>query len=74
VSDRRLTLLSTVAIACIDLYRSLRHETGVCRYSPSCSEYARGAVLKYGAWRGSILALRRLARCRPPHGGDDPVP
>jgi putative membrane protein insertion efficiency factor len=46
-----------------------------CRFYPSCSQYALQAVEQYGAWRGSILAVRRLARCHPFHcGGYDPVP
>jgi putative membrane protein insertion efficiency factor len=46
-----------------------------CRYTPSCSEYAAEAVRTHGAWRGTGLALRRLARCHPFGGhGHDPVP
>jgi len=46
-----------------------------CRYTPTCSQYAREALLKYGVLRGLALALKRLSRCHPFHaGGYDPVP
>lgn len=46
-----------------------------CRYMPTCSEYALQALEKYGAVKGSYLAVRRILRCNPLHkGGYDPVP
>ena len=46
-----------------------------CRFHPSCSEYAREAIDRHGAGKGSWLTLRRLGRCHPYHpGGFDPVP
>ena len=47
----------------------------VCRYYPSCSAYALGAVQEHGLVIGSALAVRRLARCHPwAEGGIDDVP
>ena len=46
-----------------------------CRFTPTCSEYAREAVTRHGVGRGLSLAARRLARCHPFNaGGADPVP
>jgi uncharacterized protein len=51
------------------------HRPPVCRFTPSCSEYAVQALVGHGAARGSLLALRRLVRCRPGgRRGPDPVP
>ena len=46
-----------------------------CRYTPTCSEYAIEAVDRYGAVRGSFMAVRRVLACNPfARGGYDPVP
>lgn len=45
-----------------------------CRFTPTCSEYARLAVLEYGAVKGSWLALGRLLRCQPLHPGGIDLP
>lgn len=48
---------------------------GCCRFSPTCSEYAREAVVLHGALKGGWLSLLRILRCHPFHpGGYDPVP
>ena len=46
-----------------------------CRYQPTCSAYAIEALQTHGAFRGSVLAAKRIARCHPWGGhGYDPVP
>jgi hypothetical protein len=46
-----------------------------CRFYPTCSDYARIAVIRFGPLRGSLLTGWRLLRCQPLcHGGEDPVP
>lgn len=47
----------------------------VCRFTPTCSEYARQAIEKYGVLKGGWLAIKRISKCHPWHeGGYDPVP
>lgn len=47
----------------------------ICRFEPSCSEYSRQAILKYGIFKGSWLMIRRISSCHPYNpGGYDPVP
>src|SRR5216117_2206492 len=46
-----------------------------CRFTPTCSQYGLDAVKTHGAWRGSLLSIRRICRCHPWGGeGYDPVP
>lgn len=48
---------------------------GQCRFSPTCSHYAEEAIRIHGAFKGSILMVRRVLRCNPfGRGGLDPVP
>lgn len=49
-----------------------------CRFIPTCSAYALEAVEKYGAWKGGLMAVKRLSKCHPFHRQKsveyDPVP
>ena len=48
---------------------------GQCRYDPTCSEFASGAIKTHGSLSGSWLALKRITRCNPGRSrGYDPVP
>ena len=45
-----------------------------CKYQPTCSEYAKQAIEKYGAIKGSFLAVKRILKCNPfSKGGYDPL-
>lgn len=45
-----------------------------CRFTPTCSEYGRLAILEYGAIRGAWLTFGRLLRCQPFHPGGIDLP
>ncbi|MBR3211021.1 MAG: membrane protein insertion efficiency factor YidD [Bacilli bacterium] len=46
-----------------------------CRYTPTCSEYAKECIETYGSFKGIYLSLKRILRCNPFGGyGYDPVP
>ena len=46
-----------------------------CRFSPTCSEYSKQSLIKYGLIKGSILSVKRILKCNPWGGnGYDPVP
>jgi putative membrane protein insertion efficiency factor len=69
--------MKTALLALLRAYQYvLRPMLGAnCRFYPSCSDYAREAIERHGAFRGTWLALSRVARCQPWHpGGYDPVP
>jgi len=54
---------------------SFLYPNGYCRFHPTCSEYARQAILRFGIFKGGFLATHRLLRCHPwSDGGIDEVP
>lgn len=66
-----------VLIALLRAYRAVISPLygDVCKFHPTCSAYALGAVEAHGALRGSVLTVKRLVRCHPwSLGGYDPVP
>jgi uncharacterized protein len=68
--------VSALAIALLALYK--RRVSPLlppsCRFTPTCSEYASLAIVKYGVARGGALAIGRLMRCHPFHPGGVDLP
>lgn len=66
-----------IIIALIKVYQYLLSALlgNCCRFEPSCSHYTIDALRKFGCFRGSFLAMKRIACCHPWHpGGFNPVP
>lgn len=69
----RLPLLGLIRLYQMTISRGLPANT--CRFYPSCSHYGYQAIYKYGALRGTLMAIWRVLRCNPFNpGGYDPVP
>ena len=69
--------MKRLLLAAIGFYqrRISPHTPSACRFQPTCSQYAKTAIERYGAWKGARLALWRILRCNPfCKGGYDPVP
>ena len=64
-----------VLIFLIKIYQSIsRYTPPVCRFTPTCSEYMKQALIKYGFFRGLYLGIGRILRCHPfSEGGYDPL-
>ncbi len=69
-------MLSRILIFLIGIYKIVfSFKRPCCRFIPTCSSYAIEAIKKHGAYKGSILAFKRIMRCRPgKEFGYDPVP
>jgi len=66
----------TILVVAIGVYQWMISPLlpSACRFYPTCSQYMRDAVERYGVARGVWMGVRRLARCHPFHaGGFDPV-
>ncbi len=69
--------MTQLALGLIKLYQTTVSKAlpSVCRFQPTCSQYAFEAIRRHGFIRGSWLAAKRIARCNPfSKGGYDPVP
>ena len=70
--------MKKTVILVINLYQKLLSPLKgrpTCIYTPTCSQYAIEALEKYGFFKGSFLAVKRILRCHPfAKGGYDPVP
>ena len=71
-----MSLLGTGLLGGIRFYRALSSRRApVCRFDPTCSQYAIDAIKGHGGLRGTFFAVRRIIRCHPWGGqGYDPVP
>ena len=68
--------MKNIAIKLIKLYQNTPLSShGMCKFTPSCSEYAIGCYERFGFIKGSYLTIKRIIRCNPFNkGGYDPVP
>ena len=68
--------MKKVLISLINLYQKMPLAShGLCRFQPTCSEYAKESINTYGSIKGSFMAIKRILRCNPLGScGYDPVP
>jgi len=71
-----MDLIKWFSLRALKLYRNAisPYHLPVCRFTPTCSEYAEEAIKKYGPVKGGAMATYRVLRCNPfSKGGYDPV-
>ncbi len=69
-------MLKKILLKVLNIYQFFSKLTPpVCRFTPTCSEYMKQAIIKYGILKGGWLGIKRICRCHPFNpGGYDPVP
>jgi len=68
--------MKKIALFLISVYQKISALTpSRCRFYPTCSEYTKQAIERYGIFRGGWLGVKRICKCHPLNeGGYDPVP
>lgn len=72
-------MMKKILIKIINFYQKfisgyMRYIGVHCKFEPTCSEYTKQAIEKYGALKGTVLGLKRILRCNPfSKGGYDPL-
>ena len=69
-------MFKKIFVKLIEIYQFFsKYKPKVCRFYPTCSQYTKEAIIKYGVIKGGFLGIKRISKCHPMNpGGYDPVP